>query len=83
MVLKDERTHLDAELKVRLQVYENYSDHVNDEPVLATCNSRDNAVDAEAKRVDFQPFLARQGRKRAKAVVLVEQLSRGIGPRID
>lgn len=83
MVLKDVRSQVDAKSRDWVQLYESCSAQANDEQVLVTCDGRERAVDAQAERVAFQPYLARPGLKGGLPVVLVEQLSRGIGTHTD
>ena len=83
MVLEDVSKQLDVKPKVRLQLHQNCSARADDEQVLSTHDSRENAVEPQAERVEFQPYLARPGLKDGPPVVLVEQLSRGIGPHFD
>ena len=83
VVLKDVRNQVDADSKDRVQLHDSCSAHANDEQVLVIYSGREKAVDLQAERVDFQPYLASPRFKNAPPVVLVEQLSRGIGPHTD
>ena len=66
-----------------VQVYENQFALYMGGKLLGMYESLDDATDAGLKHVDFQPFLVRQERKKAESVVLVSQLSGGVGPHID
>lgn len=83
MVLKDVRNQVDAGSRDRVQLYESCSAHAKCEQVSGSYASRENQVDPQAERVEFQPYLAKPGLKDGPPVVLVEQLSRGIGPHFD
>ena len=83
VVLKEVRNQVDADSKDWVQLYESCSDHAKCEQVSGRYHSRENQVDPQTERVEFQPFLARPGLKDGPPVVLVDQLSRGIGPHFD